>query len=103
MNQTLRLAAWLEANAKHMKFQDEHVQMIRAARELRNLDREISSNLQALQGAHEILAEMKKMLLEVADGKLSEQEIIRSGQRLSMPVVRRKERDSSSSPLQSTS
>lgn len=103
MNQTLRLAAWLEANAKHMKFQDEHTQMIRAARELRTLDKEIKSNLDALQSAREMLAEMKKMLLEAADGKLQEQEIIRSSQRLSLPVVWRKERDGSRSPLKSTS
>lgn len=84
MNQTLRLAAWLEANAKHMKFQDEHVQMIRAARELRNLDREISSNLQALQGAHEMLAEMKKMLIEVAD---IDQEVTRNGKKVLLPAL----------------
>ena len=103
MNQTLKLAAWLEANAKHMEYQDEHVQMMRAAKELRTLDREIKSNLDALQGARDMLSEMKKMLLEAADGKLQEQEIIRSGQRLSLPVVWRKERDGSRRPFKSTS
>jgi len=84
MNQTLRLAAWLEANAKHMNFQDEHVQMIRAAKELRNLDREISSNLKALQGAHEMLAEMKKMLIEVTD---IDQEVTRNGKKVLLPTL----------------
>jgi len=84
MNQTLRLAAWLEANAKHMNFQDEHVQMIRAAKELRNLDREISSNLKALQGAHEMLAEMKKMLIEVTD---IDQEVTRNGKKVLLPAL----------------
>jgi len=84
MNQTLRLAAWLEANAKHMNFQDEHVQMIRAAKELRNLDREISSNLKALQGAHEMLAEMKKMLIEFTD---IDQEVTRNGKKVLLPTL----------------
>lgn len=74
MNGTLRLAAWLEANAKHMKFEDERIQMCRAARELRSLDREIKSNLDALQEAHEALALARKKL----NGDISEQEITRT-------------------------
>lgn len=84
MNQTLKLAAWLEANAKHMEYQDEHVQMMRAAKELRTLDQEIKSNLDALQGAREMLAEMKKMLIEVAD---IDQEVTRNGKKVLLPAL----------------
>ena len=66
MNESKRLAAWLDAHAKYMKHQDEQSEMRRAARRLRSLDHEIQSNLDALQKAHEMLAEMKSMLQEVA-------------------------------------
>jgi predicted nucleic acid-binding Zn-ribbon protein len=80
MNEALRLAAWLDANAKHMKYEEEQIQMRKAARELRSLDREIKSNLDALQSAHEMLAEMRKMLEDV-----SKQEAVGSGPRIPMP------------------
>jgi len=80
MNEAARLAAWLDANAKHMKYEDEQIQMRKAARELRSLDREIKSNLDALQSAHEMLAEMRKMLEDV-----SKQEAVRGGPRIPMP------------------
>ena len=66
MNESLRLAAWLDANAKHMKYEDERVQMHRAAKVIRALEQEIHSNLDALQKAHEILAEMKSFVEEAA-------------------------------------
>jgi len=87
MNEALRLAAWLDANAKHMKYDDEQIQMRRAAKELRSLEKEIRANLDALHGAREMLAEMKKMLLEVADGKLPEQTTAGGSKRISVPVL----------------
>ena len=80
MNEAVRLAAWLDANAKHMKYEDEQVQMRKAARELRNLNREIQSNLEALQKAKTMLQEIKGLAYE-----LSKQEAPGGGQRLSLP------------------
>lgn len=83
MNESLRLAAWLDANAKHMKYEEEAVQMRKAARMMRHLEREIESNLDALQSAHEMLAEMRKMLEEVAG--VSKQETVGEAKRLPVP------------------
>ena len=80
MNEAVRLAAWLDANAKHMKYEDEQVQMRKAARELRNLNREIQSNLEALQKAKTMLQEIKGLAYE-----LSKQEAPGGGQRLPLP------------------
>jgi hypothetical protein len=76
MNESLRLAAWLSANAKHMRYQPESEQMIKAARQLRILDVEINSNIKALEQAQKMLAEMRAMLEEVSG--VPEQEIIRA-------------------------
>lgn len=54
-----RLAAWLDANAKHMKYEEEAVQMRKAAQMLRFLDNEVSNNLESLAKAHEMLREIK--------------------------------------------
>jgi hypothetical protein len=62
MNEASRLAAWLEANAKHMDYEEEAIQMRKAARQLRRLEEEVKANLEALQSAHEMLAEMRKVL-----------------------------------------
>lgn len=62
MNEASRLAAWLEANAKHMDYEEEAIQMRKAAMQLRRLEEEVKANLEALQSAHEMLAEMRKVL-----------------------------------------
>ena len=41
MSEALRMAAWLEANAKYMKFQNEIAEMRRAARIMRELHDEL--------------------------------------------------------------
>ena len=76
MNESLRLAAWLSANAKHMRYQPESDQMMKAARQLRILDAEINSNIKALGQAQKMLAEMRAMLEEVSG--VPEQEIVRA-------------------------
>lgn len=85
MNESLRVAAWLDANAKHMKYDDERVQMHKAAKIIRILEREIESNLDALQTAHEMLAEMKSFIQEAAG--VQEQKAVREATRLSMPSL----------------
>lgn len=82
MNESLRLAAWLDANAKHMRYEEEMIQMKKAARVMRHLEREISSNIDALQSAHEMLAEMRKMIEEA--GGVPKQETIGAAQRVPM-------------------
>lgn len=80
MNEAIRLAAWLEANAKHMKYEEEQIQMIKAARELRTLNREIQSNLEALNKAKTMLQEIKGLAYE-----LSKQEAPGGGKRIALP------------------
>lgn len=80
MNEAVRLAAWLEANAKHMKYEEEQIQMIKAARELRTLNREIQSNLEALNKAKTMLQEIKGLAYE-----LSKQETPGGGKRIALP------------------
>lgn len=82
MNNALRLAAWLDANSKHMRYEEEAIQMRKAAKELRSLDKEIKSNLDALQSAREMLAEMRKMIEDV-----QKQETAGIGQGVPMPVL----------------
>lgn len=82
MKESKRLAAWLDAHAKYMKHQDEQSEMRRAARQLRSLEHEIESNLDALQKAHEMLAEMKSMLQEVAG--VPKQEAPREAKRITL-------------------
>ena len=41
MSEALRMAAWLEANAKYMKYQNEIAEMRRAARIMRELHNEL--------------------------------------------------------------
>ena len=82
LDEALRLAAWLQANAKHMKYEDERVQMIKAARMLRFLDSEINNNLESLCKARTMLAEMKEMLEKVYG--LPKQEAPGSGKGVSM-------------------
>jgi hypothetical protein len=82
MNENLRLSTWLRANAKHMKFEEERLEMIRAARALVKLDQEVSANLKALESAHEIMKEMRGMLEDV-----SKQEAVGAGPRFSMPKL----------------
>jgi hypothetical protein len=89
MNESLRLAAWLSANAKHMRYQQESDHMMKASRQLRMLDSEIYSNIKTLEKAQKILIEMRAMLEEgqkmVADMRnmlkevsgVPEQEIVR--------------------------
>lgn len=85
MNESLRIAAWLDANAKHMKYEEERVQMHKAARMIRILENEINSNLDALQKAHDILGEMKAFIQEAAG--VPKQEAIREAQRFTMPSL----------------
>lgn len=80
MNEAIRLAAWLDANAKHMKYEEEAIQMRKAARELRNLNREIQSNLEALNKAKTMLQEIKGLAYE-----LSKQETPGGGKRIALP------------------
>lgn len=83
MNEPMRLAAWLAANAKHMKYEEERVEMLKAARMMRILCREIDSNLDALRKAHEMLKEVRGFANE-----LSKQEAARDRAPLPVPVVR---------------
>ena len=85
MNESLRLATWLTANAKHMRYQPESEQMIKAARQLRSLDSEIDSNIKALEQARKMLAEMRAMLEEVSG--VPEQEVVRALTRVTVPVL----------------
>ena len=89
MNESLRLAAWLSANAKHMRYQPESEQMVKASRQLHILDAEIYSNIKTLEKAQKMLVEMRAMIEEaqkmVADMRavlkevsgVPEQEIVR--------------------------
>lgn len=71
MNESFRLAAWLDAHAKFMKHQEEQNEMRRAARTLRSLENEILSNLEALQSAHKTLKEIKGFALELSKQKVT--------------------------------
>lgn len=82
MNEPLRIAAWLDANAKHMKYEEERIQMHKAARIIRTLEKEVQSDLEALQKAHEMLSEMKSFIQEAAD--VSKQEAVREAPRVTM-------------------
>ena len=82
MNESMRVAAWLDANAKHMKYEEERTQMHKAARIIRVLEKEIQSNLDALQKAHEILAEMKGFVEEAAG--VQKQKVVRETPRITM-------------------
>ena len=82
MNESLRSAAWLDANAKHMKYEEERIQMHNAARIIRVLEREIQSNLDALQKAHEILSEMRDFVEEAAG--VQKQKVVRETPRITM-------------------
>jgi aspartate-semialdehyde dehydrogenase len=85
MNDSLRLAAWLSANAKHMRYEQESAQMKLAARQLRVLDAEINSNIKALKEAQKMLAEMRAMLEEVSG--VPEQEVARTITRVPVSIV----------------
>ena len=71
MNESFRLAAWLDAHAKYMKFEEERIEMRRAARALRSMENEIIGNLEALQKAHELLKEVKGFAVELSKQKAS--------------------------------
>lgn len=91
MSEALRLAAWLDANSKHMEYEDEAVHMRKAAKELRTLDREIKSNLEALQKAKDALSgsrEFSAELFAILANELSKQAPSGSGEGLSVPSVR---------------
>ena len=83
LDEALRLAAWLDANAKHMEYEDEAVQMRKAANMLRFLDSEVNNNLESLRKAREMLAEMKDMLEKVYG--LPKQEAPGSGKGVALP------------------
>lgn len=85
MNEALRLAAWLDANAKHMKYDEERIQMHKAAKMIRGLEKEVQSDLEALQKAHEMLAEMKHFIQEAAG--VQKQEASGSGKGVTLPVL----------------
>lgn len=78
MNEALRLSAWLRANAKHMKYEEERVQMIKAAKMLQFLDAEIHNNLNSLQRARDLLVSMREMIEKA--NELQKQEAARGGQ-----------------------
>lgn len=82
MNEVHRLAAWLVANAKHLKCREEQQEMLRAARMLRIMDREIEKNLDALQEAHTLLKEARDFANE-----LSKQETLGSRPLLTVPSL----------------
>ena len=82
MNEAKRLAAWLDANAKHMKYEEEAIQMRKAARLIRSMERDIEANIDALEKAHEMLQEIKGFIHE-----LSEQETAGGRKRISLPVL----------------
>lgn len=87
MNQTLMLAAWLDANAKHMKYEQESVQMRKAAKELRLLDQEVKECLDSLKEAYEMLSDIRKALEKANDDKLSQQEATGNSERVSVPML----------------
>lgn len=66
MSEALRLAAWLTAHAKFMKYEEERIEMMKAARMLRSFENEINSNLEALRKARDLLSEMRKMIEDVS-------------------------------------
>ena len=72
MTEALRMVAWLEANAKYMKYPNEIAEMRRAARIMRELNDE-----------------------------LQKQKAVRDGKRKSLPTLWRQGWDGGGSPLQS--
>ena len=83
MNEAYRLAAWLRANAKHMKYDDERSQMIKAARLLTELEDDRIQSLESLLKAKKTLTELKGLIYE-----LPKQEAPGDRPRLSLPAVR---------------
>jgi len=65
MNEAHRLAAWLKANAKHMKFDDERLEMIKASQMLRMLEDDRIASLEALYKARQTLSEVRGMINEL--------------------------------------
>ena len=83
MNEAYRLAAWLRANAKHMKYSEERTEMIKAARMLTSLEDDRIQSLEALLKAKKTLTELKGLIYE-----LPKQEAPGDRPRLSLPAVR---------------
>lgn len=83
MNEAFRLAAWLRANAKHMQYEEERAEMMKAARLLRILEDDRIASLTALQQASKTLAEVRGLINE-----LPKQEAPGSRTRLSLPAMR---------------
>lgn len=83
MNEARRLSAWLRANAKHMKFEDERTEMIRAAKMLDFLEDDRLASLDALVLATKTLAEVKGLISE-----LPKQEALGSYPRITLPALR---------------
>ena len=82
MNEAYRLAAWLKANSKHMKFSDERVEMIKAAQMLRMLEDDRVASLEALYKARQTLSEVRGMINE-----LPKQEALGDSPRVSMSAL----------------
>ena len=83
MNEAYRLAAWLRANAKHMKYSEERAEMIKAARMLTALEDDRIQVLKHLSKTQDTLAQLKGLINE-----LPKQEAPGGRPRLSLPAVR---------------
>jgi hypothetical protein len=82
MNEAYRLAAWLKANAKHMKFEGERLEMIKAAQMLRMLEDDRIASLEALYKAQQTLSEVRGLINE-----LPKQEALGDSPRISVPTL----------------
>ena len=83
MNEAYRIAAWLRANAKHMQYDEERREMMKAARMLTALEDDRIASLKALQQASKTLAEVRGLINE-----LPKQKAPGDSPRLSLPAMR---------------
>ncbi len=82
MNEAYRLAVWLKANAKHMKFEEERIEMLKAAQMLQMLEDDRIASLETLYKAHQTLSEVRGLINE-----LPKQEALGDSPRVSMPTL----------------
>lgn len=71
MNEARRLAAWLDANAKHLPM-DEAAQMHKAANHLRFMNDQLAAQKDLIKTADGLIVDMRRMLEAV--GELPKQE-----------------------------